>query len=201
LEYYATKWWSINFAYYVIHRTPASYDTTIELPWTSIDTAYAALRSAFAALEAKYGTLHLKEYAPNDIDSTDGASKSYKLRFDNYVCVDSVLKDMDSMLSPIGVLGHGFQSYPVWLAGVSDIILKYEGLTLNPNPARDILIIHRKDGENIHQISLFDPLGKSAFEMQYRGSNEVMIDTHQIASGSYILVCDNTFTADIIIVR
>ncbi len=34
LEYYATKGWGIDFAYYVIHREPAPYDTTIELSWT-----------------------------------------------------------------------------------------------------------------------------------------------------------------------
>jgi hypothetical protein len=141
LEYYATKLWVINFAYYVISRSPAPYDTTVELSWSAINTAYSALRSAFAALESKYGTFHLKEIYPNIIDSTVTGSNWYSLRFDNYVCVDSIdadlvtFPDLDSLSN-----GHPdayFNSFPRWMEGIPNERSLVPGVittALSPDP-------------------------------------------------------------------
>ncbi len=205
LELYATKWWVINFSYYVIKRHSAPYDTTIEMSWTAIDTAYSALRTAFSALESKYGTLHLKEDYPDIVDSTVTGSDWYFLRFDNYVCTDSVdadvvtFPDLDTFSN--GSPYVGFISAPKLYDGVQTNEIGAEAMTIMPNPSSTSLTIRRLDGQPIRHIELFDMLGKCVFERQYRGSDELTIDIRSIMSGSYIILCDDVLKSRVIITR
>lgn len=207
LEYYAAKWWYFSFTYYVIHRQPAPYDTTIEMSWTAIDTSYGALRSAFAALETKYGTFHIKEVYPQIADSTVTGSKWYYLRFDNYVCVDSVDADLKTF-PDLDSLSNGypkayFDGFPKWYlsSGVQNERVNSGAIVIAPNPPTTSLTIRRMDGQSIRHIELFDMLGKRVFEGQYHGSGEVTIDTRTIMIGSYIVVCDDTFKSRVIVTR
>jgi hypothetical protein len=203
LEYYATKGWGMDFKYYVIKRQPAPYDTTIELSWSAIDTAYVALRAAFAAMETKYGTFYLGEERPDSYDSTAPGNRSYGIRFDNYVCIDSVnamlqtFPDLDSNFPP------GFGDYPAWadggLGGVTVHSMKNEGLSINPNPASAALTITATDSKGIHSIELFDVLGQRILDLTSNGGAELSIDVRSLANGVYILVCDNEIEANVII--
>jgi hypothetical protein len=203
LEYYATKGWGLDFKYYVIQRQPAPYDTTIELSWTAIDTTYVALRAAFAAMETKYGTFYLGEERPDSYDSTAPGNRSYGIRFDNYVCIDSVnamlqtFPDLDSNFPP------GFGDYPAWadggLGGVTVHSMKNEGLSINPNPASAALTITATDSKGIHSIELFDVLGQRILDLTSNGGAELSIDVRSLANGVYILVCDNEIEANVII--
>ncbi len=208
LEYYATKGWGIDFAYYVIHREPAPYDTTIELSWTAIDTAYSALRAAFSALETKFGTFHLGEERPDSYDSTAPGSRTYGLRFDNYICVDSViamLKSLPDLDSTDGFVDAGFSGYPAWAdgppSGVAEPKMIFGGLSVNPNPVHSNVSIQRSDGQSIRHILVLDMLGKPVFTKNYRGLNEITIDVRSLASGTYLILCDNRFESQIVIER
>ena len=105
---YSQRWFSLDFAYYVIDVPSAPHDTILEMSWTAIDTSYSALRTAFSNLESKFGTLVLRKDIPDRVDSSAQASRLYSVRFVNYVCVDSVLDYLDSF--------PDFESHPSFLS-------------------------------------------------------------------------------------
>ncbi len=206
LEYYATKGWSMDFKYSVIKRQPAPYDTSIELPWTAIDTAYIALRAAFAALETRYGTFNLGEVRPDSYDSTTPGNRSYALLFDNYVCVDSVVAALElfpDLDTTDGFPDAGFGGYPAWadggLGSVAVHSMKNEGLRIYPNPSTELLTVTRLDSIGIYNLKCFDVLGRKILDIQADGNSELSLDVHSLANGVYVLVCDNEVQSNLIV--
>jgi hypothetical protein len=196
-EDYAFRWWEIDFAYYVINVPAAPPDTTLEMSWTEIDTSYHALRASFADLETKYGSLILKKVNPSYVDSTDAASKVYYMRFNNYVCIDSVISDLDNLpdvdtfrngshqvyfASPVGSNDSASASVR---AGRADV--RSNKILLNPNPVFSSLRIRTTDDSNIKLITIFDQSGKKVFEQTGIDTSEFQLDIRFLSNGIYFI--------------
>jgi hypothetical protein len=195
---YGKRWFYVWFTHYVINLPQAPADTLLEVSWSAIDTVYPALRSAFADLETKYGTLYLKKYAPNWVDSTHNVSHIYHLRFDQYVCIDSVLNDIGLIQ---GLTKYHFFPYPVYMLNVLDEQKTPPILFLYPNPATSILNISRYDGEPIHRIVVLDLTGKTILEKQFEGQTEVVLDIHFLPNAAYRIICDGLLKQSLVIMK
>ncbi|MEI8133479.1 MAG: hypothetical protein WCH46_00210 [bacterium] len=114
-ELYGKKWFNVRFDPYAISLPSAPYDTVLEVRWTSIDTSYTSLRTSFSVLESKFGTLWLRKGSPDLTDPADSSSHVYQMRFENYVCIDSVVNDLENIA---GLVRPYFLSNPGFLMTV-----------------------------------------------------------------------------------
>jgi hypothetical protein len=97
------KWFLVVFDYYVIDLPEAPEDTILEVTWESISSTYTTLRNEFEEMENIFGDYILRKETPQITDTTHIGSKLFKIYFDNYVVIDSVIYYLDSC--------HGIYDY------------------------------------------------------------------------------------------
>lgn len=185
---FGTHWFWFYFAYHVVNVPSSSFDTVIEVSWTAIDTNYATLRAAFSALQKKYGQLWLRVEYPGLTDTLDPGINVFRLRFEEYTCVDSVLNDIEEI--PL-VVHPGFISYPTVIAGGvgtdptpnvlrSVYILRHEGASY---------IVSRSDHTSVGRIELYDLRGSKCATIDASDQQTVLLPIEHLLTGTYIVLC------------
>jgi hypothetical protein len=197
-EAFGKRWFKIEFTNYAINVPYGPHDTVIEVSWTGIDTAYPTLRTSFSALETKHGTLWLKKGAPDFTDSTDLTSHIFLLRFDDYVCIDSVLADLKN----ISGIESSFISYPRIADYVPEVASKHGAslLRVQPNLPNTELRLQRVDNQPIRHVIIYDSRGSKVLDKYFNANEQqVLLSIQSLAIGMYVVTCDELLSVKIII--
>lgn len=188
-EYYANRWFFLMFSNYVIDRPTASPDSVIEWAWSDIESNYAALRIALSALETKYGRFYLREFYPEVKDSTKYGSKAYRLRFDEYICADSVIAALKDLSN---VADFYFESSPLTIVGSVRRRLAANEFVIYPNPATSTVKIKGEGGFSFKEAKIMSSTGV-VLRRQAAEENQLKIDVSGLPEGAYSIICDDFY--------
>jgi hypothetical protein len=97
---YAKKWFCVILPNNALYIPECPYDSIVERNWTDIDSSFSNLRVGFQILENTFGQFVLRKEYPHITDSNSTGSKSFLIRFINYVNIDSAeqfLKNIDGI--------------------------------------------------------------------------------------------------------
>jgi hypothetical protein len=85
---YTKKWFLITFP----HRPFANnYDSLYERNWSEIDSSFLELKSYFKKTDSIFGHFYLTRHDTNYTDSMFAINRRFKIRFEKYVNIDSVI--------------------------------------------------------------------------------------------------------------
>ncbi|MEI8133478.1 MAG: T9SS type A sorting domain-containing protein [bacterium] len=187
-ELYGKKWFNVRFDPYAISLPSAPYDTVLEVRWTSIDTSYTSLRTSFSVLESKFGTLWLRKGSPDLTDPADSSSHVYQMRFENYVCIDSVVNDLENIA---GLVRPYFLSNPGILLSIPTQVDTHFNnfLLIYPNPASNSFTLRRRDGLAMKEIILYSQSGQKVLTCT-PNATELQVSITHLANGNYYVNCD-----------
>ncbi len=88
---YAYKWFKILLPPGALNVPWAPRDSLIIRNWRDIDTNFTELRNGFQNLENKFSPFIMKKEFPDIIDTLEGASGLYLLKFEKYFNIDTLV--------------------------------------------------------------------------------------------------------------
>lgn len=183
-----SKRYELHFKVNAFHLGYASPDSILIVHWEDIDTLFPVLRNSFNSIYSRVGAFYFQKMRPQDTSfSYDG----FKMIFNEYFPVETVLAELDTIWTNTGIMEAGFnppRDPATYVHQEKTVPLE---LLIHPNPSMSKVIIQRSDGKNIDRISMFDTNGKEVFNLGFLHHTEVTLDLRTFPNGSYTIVCDN----------
>ena len=192
---YAKQWFGLGLPYRALYIPEAPYDTLIYRTWMDIDTNYKKMKQDFQNMEKLFGFYRFRKVFPEDTDSTSDGSRYFKIIFDKYVHIKTIvdyLYTIDSVEHPVYVLlyGNDHDDY------VSDNNINNYLINIYPNPTKNILnVIVNKDFK-IFNLKIYNIYGTCLIDT-YRGNynkgEKVTIDINNWINGIYFIRINNIY--------
>jgi len=111
---YAKQWFGAIIPYRALLIPQTIRDTLIYKTWRDIDSSFIELRKGIETLENQFGTFVLIKKYPDIVDSTKDGSKYFKIKFDNYVKIVTIVNYLWGSAGPLGMLTVSDMHYPYW---------------------------------------------------------------------------------------
>ena len=198
---YAKHWFFIILPPKVLNIPEFNRDTIIERNWRDIDSSFINLRYGFFNVEKIFGNFILRKIAPDIIDTNSYGSRSFEIRFNNYVNIDSV----QYFLQNIPNTFHALYDMRVkdLRSNLSEndikLINKFE---LIPNPSNyNLNITFNINSASKIKINIINILGKKVIEYINSqifeiGENTINLDLTELKSDVYFcqIICDQFIT-------
>ena len=183
----AKRWFSTILPIHALDIPVARHDTIIERNWRDIDTNFKNLRNGFADLEIKFGEFKLYKTQPENDDTNSYGSRSFRIKFNNYIVIDSVI----FYLRKITVLI--FPNYE-YRNMIIDNILNFSEIDtckilIYPNPISDLFFIKNL---NFKQKLIITLLNENLYDLKKikifnETYNDYIFDLHDFSNGIYYL--------------
>jgi len=195
---FAKEFFTVQFEYNVLPRVDSTYgDSIVEYRWYDIDTNYNETRNGFSELEKKFGTFYFREIYRYEPDTTENEKRQLRIRFDEYVDVDTVvgfIKTIPLLTDVLYILRAG-----VLVDIKSEKLNSNNEYSIYPQPANDILHIHAKTQSQTTIIDIINMIGQIVFTKKYQSENLINLNISYLNPGVYILKINNFYIKIIII--
>jgi len=179
---YAKRFFLMRFTNNIIPRDyTTTEDSVIEYSIDDIMHDYQSTTDGFTQLKNIFGDFVFRDYQTQFSDTTTVRQRILKIRFSNYVNIDSVEKYLVSipLIESARYLRH---------FGVISEVKERTGMPLisvYPNPAFDFIFINNVDSND--EYNIVNSIGKRIECPQYGDGNRITFMVGSLAPGTYFI--------------
>jgi len=180
---YAKHFFLMRFTNNIIPRDfTTTEDSVIEYSTDDIMPDYQSTKDGFTQLKNIFGDFVFRDYQTQFSDTTTVRQRILKIRFLNYVNIDSVEKYLVAI--PLIESARYLRHFGV-ISGVTDKTGTPK-MSVYPNPAFDFVYINDLDPND--ECYVINSVGKRVECPQHRDSNRISFMVERLASGVYYII-------------